>query len=210
MPQERNGRDGLSRRAVLKGIGTSGVASIAATGVVSAHGVDTQAMQTVEARYAAPAAARAAASGTADPVLTELADRGYLDAGDASAFDFSAVGADRDDASVTGLWLDGEATAQVEATRVTDTHEVRLVVRPERDEAVATAEPLGDADPITVESADGDVSIDVCYYQTRCSCDPCDLNSCVYQERKCCEADGGYCYDWVDQGCCGDCCSDST
>ncbi|WP_135853464.1 hypothetical protein [Halorussus salinus] len=202
------GSTGPDRRSVLKAVGASAVAGVAAAGNASAEGAVAD-LDRFERSFASPTRARRAVAEHADAVLAELTDRGYLDAADASAFDLSPVGTDLEGASVMGVWLDGDATAQIEVARETATHEVRLVVRPHRDESYATARPLDGGDPITVRDRDGDVSTSGCWTESRCTCDPCDLNSCVYEERTCCDglSDGVDCGSWSDEGCCGACCS---
>jgi hypothetical protein len=198
-----------SRRTVLRTVGAAGLAA-AATGSASAQDTDLGAMASVADRYAAPSAAREAATEHAGRVLSELADRGYLDAGDASAFDFSPVGTDRDGARTMSLRMDGTVTAQIAATRSTDGHEITLVVRPELGESYASVKPTDGGSGLTVRDDGGDVGTQGCWTESRCTCEVCDLNSCIYQERNCCDglSDGVDCGSWSDEGCCGCCCCD--
>ncbi|WP_158058672.1 hypothetical protein [Halorussus halophilus] len=198
----------FDRRSMLKTVGASAAAGLAATGSVSAT-VPTSEMNHVEAAYSDSVRAQWAVAEHADTVLAELADRGYLDARGADAFDFSAVGTDAKDASVMSLYKDERATAEVKASVETETHEVTVVVHPQLGESYASAKPLADADPITVRDEGGEVTTEACVTESRCTCDPCDLNSCVYQERTCCTnyGDGTDCTAWSDEGCCGACCS---
>ncbi|WP_276299738.1 hypothetical protein [Halorussus lipolyticus] len=202
------GSTGPNRRSILKAVGASAVAGVAAAGNASAESAVAD-LDRFERSFASSHRAGWAVAEHAGTVVAELADRGYLDTADPSAFDLSAVGTDREDASVMGVWLDGEATAQIETVRETATHEIRLVVRPHLDESYATAKPLDGGDPITVRDEGGDVSTSGCWTESRCTCDPCDLNSCVYEERTCCDglSDGVDCGSWSDSGCCGACCS---
>lgn len=206
---DTRGSTGPNRRSVLKAVGASAVAGVAAAGNASADEGPITDLDRFEAEFAGTGRARWAVAEHADAVLAELADRGYLDTADSSAFDLSAVGTDREDARATSVWLDGDPTAQIEATTETATHEVQLVVRPHLGESYATARRFDESDPITVRDSGDDVSTEGCWTESRCTCDPCDLNSCIYQERTCCDGlSGGVdCGSWSDEGCCGACCS---
>lgn len=199
----------FDRRSVLKTVGASAMTGLAVTGSASAQTLPTSEMNRVEAAYSDSVRAQWTVAEHADTVLAELADRGYLDTRGAEAFDFSAVGTDSKDASVMSLFKDDQATAEVKATVETETHEVTVVVHPQLGESYASAKPLADADPITVRDEGGDVSTQGCWTESRCTCDPCDLNTCVYEERTCCDglSDGVDCGNWSDSGCCGACCS---
>lgn len=198
-----------SRRKLLEGASVGAMVAVGASGAASAQHTDPGEMAAVEARYDTPGAVRAAVDEHAGRVLDELAARGVLDGG-AAAFDYAAVGSDGDGARVMSLWTGDAATAQISLVRETDSHEVTLVVRPELGESYASAKPVDGGGGVTVRDDGGDVGTQGCWTESRCTCDVCDLNSCVYQERTCCDglSDGVDCGSWSDEGCCGCCCCD--
>lgn len=197
------------RRSLLKATGAGALAAAGGSGAAGARVGDAD-LTHVEDRYGSVAAVRAAVDDHAGDVLAALAARGHLDRTDADAFDLDGLAAGDGPGRVLSLRTDGAATAQIELVRETATHEVRLVVRPERGEAYASLDPLGDGEPLTVRDDGGDVTTAACKTESRCTCEVCDLNSCVYQERTCCtnfDDDPDYdCGAWSDEGCCGCCC----
>lgn len=197
------------RRSVLRATGASALAAAGGAGAAGARVGDADVAR-LEARYDSLSAVSGAVDDHAGRVLAELVDRGHLDRADAAAFHLDGLVADDGPGRVMSLGMDGAATAQIELVRETATHEVRLVVRPERGEAYASLDPLADGDPLTVRDDGDDVTTQACTTESRCTCEVCDLNSCVYQERTCCtnfDDDGDLdCGSWSDEGCCGCCC----
>lgn len=208
----RNTSSETTRRSVLRAIGasaTAGAAVALASNGASATATASREMRRLEAAYRDPIRARWALVQHARPVLAELADRGVLDRGTVDELGF-------DDMDVTGLYLDGETTAQITVRTDTATGPLEIHVRPELGFARGTIEDTGDG-PLTVESnpSDDDVSTQVCWTETDCT-SSCDFgsDSCAYLERRCCnpclqstdDASTASCEtscdSWSQEGCC--------
>jgi hypothetical protein len=191
MSQENDPRRSESsptRRSVL---GTAGAAvgAVAASGVASA--ADTASFHAGLARaeelkgsYQSRAAVKAAAETHASDLLGDLADRGLLDAGDASALALAEpttsaaeyhAALDRGEPAVhvdAVETADGVLTAHVSASVWTDDGRLSVHLRPETGSAHAM---LRDGDGGGTVFSDGDVGTTAeCWYE----CSACEKNWC--------------------------------
>lgn len=184
---EKN-NDGIDRRSVLRGIGTTAM-SVSFVGTATAEsrrdvesagtdpfhdfaaGVSTDVDEATQAdlvdRYADPESVKAAFRGDADPILEALVAEEYLESATLSAFEFGEVRTDEylaptDAATGVGVMAiehDEEgASAYLMATTDSADHRVALYRQPELDNTYAVVESE-EGEQTFVHDLDGDVSI---------------------------------------------------
>lgn len=210
-----------SRRRVLRAVGAGATVALGASGTTGAARTPapglSPARRAVRDEYASTAAVRAALDDHAADVLAGLADRGVLDRGDLAEFDLSVLdGAtfarSSDGVHVSAFELDGVVTAHVVAGTETPTHDVSVVVQPERGRSFARVVSKADGErTLLLAGDDGVVEPDHhCWYETRCSSECC-TSTCAdpaEYEYHCCEQSDGTtnCEPVERVGCCRNCC----
>jgi hypothetical protein len=205
------GPDDLDRRTVLKAIGASAAATAGLAALTGGAAADAAAKQALADTYADEESLRTAFEAHGGDLRDALVAEGVV----SSDFAFGDleldVRADRDGveaaatdglAAVTGAHVDGTTTAFGVASTSSDTHEVRLVVQPQRGEAYAFVEPHGSDDRVLV-SGDG-VAPASCQYDRCKEC--CDTDTAAEYQYYCTDDYCENCY--LDEIKCQ--CSDST
>lgn len=205
---QRRSESAPTRRSVLGAVGAT-MATAALSGVSAARGDSFRARRaralSLKADYQSRGDVAAALDEHAGDLLSDLADRGLLDAGDAGALDlgeprsveaYHAAIEQRESAVHVGgvEATDGTVTAHVSASVWTDQGRLSIHVQPEAGEAHAALRDGDDAGGTVFRDSGGDVEPEpICEY----SCSDCQLESCsasssyrAYEEYCCQYSDG--------------------
>jgi hypothetical protein len=197
-----------TRRSVLGAVGAT-MATAALSGVGAARGDSLQAKRaralSLKASYGSRDAVAAALDEHASDLLSDLADRGLLDAGDASALDLgeprsvdeyrAAIEQRKSAVHVGGVEAtDGTVTAHVSTSVWTDQGRLSIHVQPEAGEAHAAFRDGDDGGGTVFRDSGGDVEPQpFCEY----SCSDCQIENCsatssyrAYEEYCCTYSDG--------------------
>ena len=178
--------------------------------------VDPAERERVVAEYADPAAVETELADTAQPILDELADRGYLAEASLAPFDLETKyddvlepSDDRRGVATTAVVHDDVTTAHITATTESNGYDVGLYHQPHTDNTYALVE-TGE-DRLVVHDFDGDVGTDAdcsnnyyCADEVCCSCRHSYGVEEYYWEKKercCLMADGSYTCNTTNNAC---------
>lgn len=210
----------INRRSILKGIGTTAALSVSFVGSSTAKvrepaeaatsdafrefasdvstDVDAETHEKLVGKYRDPATVEAAFRGSVEPILAELADRGYLESASLAPFEFDSVEEDvlltptdaADGAGVTTIEHEEGATAHLMATTRSENHRVAIYRQPELDNTYAMVQG-DDGGVFFHDMGSGEVSpAEDCGWEalncTNSWCDYGDPPYCEEYQRYCC------------------------
>lgn len=219
---EETRRDGAengqktTRRTMLKAVSAGAAVGLglSSAGSASAEVGLSPIQEELKASYFDASTARTAFLDHAGDVLTELSGRGVLERGRVDELSLDTLQSaheyvERDGLHVTAMQKGGVDTAHLVVSKETPTHDVEIVVQPERERAYARAlsKQTGETEYVF---ADEEVSPQgPCYFQTYCGSDCCNGNCTQpteYEEECCVQGGVTNCETYGPTGSCCDCC----